>query len=139
MVKKYRNIILNFLAVFLVAGGVLLAGDILVNTSAPDPTNIPITLEDIYQKLNDSNYNSSAHNLYPDVSSTTETMHSLAYIYNAIPPHQTLGNATSTISAGIYEETVLADIEENLLPENIATGTIMFGITGTYECTPPSE
>ncbi len=135
--KKYKNILLNICALVLVITGVVLAGEIN-NSSVPDTSAIPYSLEDIYQKLIDPNYTANpTHFLYPTVSTSTETMHSLRDIYGAIPTYKTLDGSTTTVEAGIYATTTLADIPgSGLLPENIASGTTMFGIEGTYECTP---
>ena len=137
MIKQYRNIGIFFWAALLVVGGVLLAGEV-VNNSAPDPASIPYTLEDVYQKLTDENYTvSPTHFLYPSIQTTETSMHSLEDIFNVIPPYRELDGSTTTVEAGIYSTTTLAEIvESGLAAENIASGTTIFGITGTYECTP---
>jgi len=141
MFIKYKNILISICATVLVIGGIVLAGEIS-NNSAPSATAIPYTLSDIYNKLTDPNYTANpSHNLYPSVGSSTESMHSLDYIYDAVPAYKTLDGSTTTIEAGIYATTTLTEIDTDisgLLPENIATGTTMFGILGTYECTPPT-
>jgi len=133
LIKRSKEILLSLCVLALVLFGIVLAGEIN-NALAPGSTNY--TLEDIYNKLTDSGYVYSDHTLYPVVTTSSETMYSLEDIFTAVPTYQELSNSTSIIEAGIYATTTLSDIETNLLPENIATGTVMFGVTGTYECTP---
>ena len=137
--KNYKKTLMSICATIIVVGGVVLAGEI-TNNSTPSATAIPYTLADIYGKLTDPNYTANpSHNLYPSSPVTPGSMPSLGDVYNAVPAYKTLDGSTTTIEAGIYATTTLTDIDTNvsgLLPENIASGTTMFGITGTYNCTP---
>ena len=120
----------------MILGGVIFAGTIS-NNSVPSPTDSPYSLENIYDKLTDPNYDTNpVHDLFPSVTTDTATMHSLKDIFTAIPDHKQLDNSTTTLVAGIYATTTLTDVEGNLKPENIASGTVMFGVTGTYDCAP---
>jgi hypothetical protein len=135
MPEEIKGVLLSICALFFLLGGVLLAGTIARPTDVPQPTFY--TLEDIYNKLTDSDYTTEPnHGLSTDIFTTTSSMYSLADIFSAIPDHQSLDNATSTIAPGIYSTTTLAEVETDLLPENIATGTELFGIIGTFECAP---
>ena len=133
--RKNKEILIGFGALILVIGGVVFAGEI-INNSTPVVTSY--TLSDIFNKLTDPNYTASpSHNLYPSGPVAEGSMPSLGAIYNAIPTHKTLDGSTTTIETGIYATTTLTNIPgSGLLPENIASGTTMFGITGTYNCTP---
>lgn len=109
----------------------------VIDRPADTPETTFYTLEDVYNKITDINYTTEPnHNLSPDISTSTNSMYSLEDIFTAIPDYQVLDNSTSTIAVGVYATTTLADIETNLLPENIATGTELFGVVGTFECTP---
>ena len=134
-----KKLILISVGIIFFAGILVLAGTI-TNNSAPSSTESPYTLDDIYNRLTDEVYISSpTHNLYPSAGSDTNTMHSLSEIYDAVPAYQTIDGSTSTVQAGIYATTTLTDIAgSGLIPENIASGTTMFGVTGTYVCNPPT-
>ncbi len=135
MSNKYIKISIIILALVLVVVGILFAGDILTQTEAPSPTGY--TLEDIYNKLTDSGYTSSpSHDLKTSNSTSTPSMYSLEDIFTIVPEYKTLSDSTTTLSAGIYSTTTLSDIELNLLPDNIASGTTIFGVTGILECAP---
>ena len=137
MLNKYKNILLTIIATIFVCGGVVLAGELLNNDSVPSSTAITYTLEDIYQKVSSSTYSNSAHTLSPLVSTSENSMHSLGDIYGSIPAYQTIDGSTTTLSAGIYATTTLSEIDTDLVQSNIASGTTMFGIIGTFECTAP--
>lgn len=133
MIGKYKNILLNICTLLLVAVGILLAGEIDNNLA---PVSTGYTLEDIYLKLSSSTYSNSPHGLSSSVTSDTPTMHTVEDIFNVVPAYRELGDATTTLEAGIYATTTLSDIEGDLLPENIASGTEMFGVVGTSLCSP---
>ena len=138
--KKNKELILSICAIALVMGGAVIAGNIS-NNSVPSTTAIPYTLSDIYGKLTDSNYTANpSHNLYPSSPIGEGSMPSLGDIYNTVPAYKTLDGSTTTIEAGIYATTTLTDIPDSgLLPGNIASGTTMFGIPGTFECELPAS
>ena len=140
LLKKNKEIILSICALVLVMGGVVIAGNIS-NNSAPSTTAIPYTLSDIYGKLTNPNYTANpSHNLYPSNPISEGSMSSLEEIYNAIPAYKTLDGSTTTVEAGAYVTTTLSDVPgSGLLPENIASGTTMFGIPGTFECELPAS
>ncbi len=131
----YKIIILG---IFFVATGVL-AGTF---TPAPaEPGAGLYTLSDIYNTITDSNYSHATHDFSP--ASSTDfggTFVTLAQIWNAIPPFRTLsegGLDSGVLEGGIYATTTdLTAVEPNLLAANIATGTTMFGITGTCKPKP---
>jgi len=136
MFKKYKIILINISALLLVLGGVVLAGE-LNNNLAPSSTTIPVTFQDIYNKLTDPNYTANpSHNLYASASIAGGSMPSLSAIYDVVPAYKTLDGSTTTVEAGIYATTTLTDIEAGLSPGNIASGVTIFGVTGTFECTP---
>ena len=135
MLKKFREFSVTILAAVFVLSGVILAGTIAQPTNTPAVTFY--TLDDIYGKLTDAGYSSSpTHVLSPLVSTDITTMHSLGDIYGVIPAHQSLSNTTTTIAAGIYGTTTLTSVEPNLAAGNIASGTEMFGVSGTFDCSP---
>jgi uncharacterized protein (TIGR02145 family) len=47
-------------------------------------------------------------------------------------PAQTLSNTTTAVAAGYYAAANLAVVDPDLLSQNIACGTTIFGVTGTY-------
>ncbi|MBB1127437.1 DUF1566 domain-containing protein, partial [Thiospirillum jenense] len=51
-------------------------------------------------------------------------------------PTQTLSAANTTVSAGYYATTPLDTVDSDLAAANIKKGTVIFGVTGSYE-TPP--
>lgn len=135
MIKNYKNILISLFAGLLMIGGIILAGE-LTNTSPPAITGY--TLEDIYGKLTDPDYTETTKtDLFPSVSTESTTMRSLSEIWDVIPSYKALDGSTTTVETGIYEETIFSEIEADLLPENIATGTTIFGVTGTFECVSP--
>lgn len=138
MFKEAKYILIIIGALVFVTGGVLMAGTIMTQTENPSYTGY--TLEDIYQKVSSSTYINSAHTLSPSVSTSTNSMYSVDDIFRAIPAYKVLAGSTTTVEAGIYATTTLADVlGSGLLPENIAAGTTTFGITGTFICTPPAQ
>lgn len=129
MSKKIYNLIL--IGLFFTTTGVL-AGSF---TPTPaDPGASTYTLSDIYNKVSSSTFSYSAHDFVP-ASTPDGTFVTLADIWNNIPPLRVLIEGdldTGVLSGGIYTSaTNLLDIEPNLLPENIATGTSLFGVVGT--------
>ena len=131
--KKNKELILSICALVLVMGGTVIAGEI---TSSSEPVTTMYTLSDIYYKLNVPTY-TPGHNLGPGYMSTSSPSYfSLEDVYNAVPASKVLDNSTTTIETGIYATTTLSDIEPNLKPENIASGTAVFGIMGTFDCAP---
>ncbi len=114
--------------------GILFLG-VMVWAAVPEPG--AYTLSDIYNKIIDGT-EASAHDFAP-ATTPASTFVTLTQIWEAIPSFNTLVEgdlATGIFPAGIYSDDIdLLTIEPNLLAENIATGTVMFGITGT--CVPP--
>jgi len=132
MQEKYKIILLNICAIFMVLGGVILAGTITRPTNTPTITFY--TLDDIYGRLTDGGYTLSPdHDLLPLVSTNSNTMYSLEDIYDAIPTHRALSGSTTTMPAGIYLETELTSVPgSGLSASNIASGTEIFGVVGTF-------
>jgi len=130
--KNIRSVLLNICCIGLVLGGVVLAGNIDVPSTTPIATGY--TLEDIFQKVSNPAYTSSAHSLSAVVSTDNTTMHSLSDIYAAIPARKTLLNSTTTMETGIYDATTTASVDADLTPSKIKTGVTIFGVTGTYDC-----
>jgi len=128
MFKNIYNLIL--IGAFFMTTGVL-AGSF--TPSPVDPGASTYTLSDIYNKVSSSTFAYSAHDFAP-ASIPDGTFVTLADIWNIIPPLRTLveGDLDSGILAGgIYASTTdLLTIEPNLLAENIATGTSLFGVVG---------
>ena len=129
---KYFNkeLLISIAATLIVFGGVVLAGTITPPTNTPSATFY--TLNDIYNKITDPNYSYSAHNLAAIEQTNQTTMHSVSEIYDIVPAHRTLSSSSTAMTAGIYATTTISIIEPNLLPENIASGTEIFGVVGTY-------
>lgn len=125
MLKKVY--ILIILGIFLTS--------VAVFAASPAPGDY--TLLDIFNKLTTVDYSASTHNLEPSIGPSVGTMQTLTEIWNAIPPFKTLmaGDlSTGILPAGIYASTTdLSIIEPNLLASNIATGTVLFGVTGTCQ------
>ena len=94
------------------------------------------TLSDIYSKITDGDYSYSAHEFAP-ITGPASTFKTLTEIWEAIPPFKTLVENdldTGIFPAGIYStDTDLSLIDTDLVASNIATGTMMFGVEGTYE------
>ena len=135
MTDKYKSILLNVLSLFFVAGGILLAGSITAPSGAPAVSGY--TLSDVYGKLTNPSYTlTPSHGLAPSAPVGVASMYSLDNIYNAVPAHEVMNNSTTTLAAGIYNTTTLTSIEPNLSADNIASGTEIFGITGTFVCNP---
>ena len=129
---KRQVLVLIIFIVLLFSIGVF-AGSLTPNPVNPGPDNY--SLSDIYNKLTSGSYSYSPHDAVP-ASSPSGTSFTLAQIWNAIPSFKTLipgSLASGTIAGGIYSSsTDLRIIEPNLTAANIATGTTLFGITGTY-------
>ena len=137
MSKYLRDFFISTFAILIVLAGIIFAGEIS-NNNAPSVDDMGYTLDDIYNKLIDSEYEYVAHDLFPSVSTSENTMPSLEDIYNVIPDFQTIDGSTTTLSAGIYATTTLADISESgLLSENIKSGVTILGVEGTFDCTAP--
>lgn len=134
--EEFKFVLLGLVFLFVITGGVLLAGD-LINNSEPEPTAMTYSLEEIYQKLTTEDYNVMLdHNLNPGTLSPGESsLRTLSAVYGAVPAYKTLDGSTTTIERGIYEAVTLSDLPSSgLVPENIATGTTIFGVTGAFNC-----
>lgn len=132
--RENKNLFISLIAGLLVIGGVILAGEI-TNTSAPAVTGY--TLDDIYNKLTDPEYaGTSKTNLYPSVTTGTNTMRSLTDIWDAIPSYKTLDGSTTTVEAGIYGDTTLSNVDTDLSPDKIKQGATIFGVSGSFNCVP---
>lgn len=139
MFKRINSLIL--LGILFVSFSAL-AGSFTPSPVSPGAGNY--TLSDIYNKLTSGSFIYSAHTFNP-TGTPASTFVTLSQVWNAIPPHKTLavhGLDTGIWPAGIYSTaTDLRTIEPNLTAANIASGTVMFGITGTYippDTTPPT-
>jgi len=131
MFKKITNLIL--------LGTLFLSAAVFAGTFSPTPTSpgaSDYTLSDIYNKISSSTYSYSPHTFAP-ATTPNSTYLTLTEIWDAIPPFKTLisGDLSSgLLLGGIYDTvTDLATIEPNLIPENIALGTTIFGVEGSYE------
>jgi len=137
MSKYLRDFFISTFAILIVLAGIIFAGTIS-NEEAPDASGTMYTLEDIYQKMTDPDYTDlPTHDLYPAVSTAENPMSTLDEIYGAIPDFQTIDGSTTTLSAGLYATTNLTEIEDDLVGENIAAGTTIFNVEGTFDCTAP--
>ena len=125
--------ILILLTTFLV-GVTTLAGTFSPTPVTPGASDY--TLSDIYNKISSSTYSYSSHTFAP-ATTPNSTYLTLTEIWDIIPPFKTLISgdlSTGILPAGIYNAvTDLATIEPNLIPENIALGTTIFGVEGSYE------
>ncbi len=132
MLKKLYGLI--FLGI-LFLGGVVFAGTFTPDPASPDSSFY--TLSDIYNKIN-AGTEATTHDFAPTLA-PAGTFKTLTEIWDAIPPHITLLENdldTGIFPAGIYGTTTdLTVIDPDLIPANVATGTVLFGVTGT--CVPP--
>jgi len=115
--------------IFLIAS-ILLVG---VNVSAGSLTPLlptPYTLSDLYSKISSSTY-AYTPQVFDINSGPASTFLTLTEIWNAIS-WKTLNNS-GVIDAGFYATSSLEIIEPNLVAAKIASGTTMFGITGTCQ------
>jgi hypothetical protein len=105
--------ILLLLSLILFIAAVVIAGTDLARTTAPEPSMY--TLEDIYNLIHaDSLYAPvvpGSHNIYPSSAPTATTSYSVSQIY--------------------------ADLANLIKRENVATGTIYLGVTGSFDTTDP--
>jgi len=137
MLNKHQDILIIIAALFLVLGGMALAGTITAPVGTPNQS--AYTLEDIYNKLTVPDYNQVIHDLGPgSLSPGTNSMHSLDSIFSAIPAHQVINGSSTIQVAGIYATTTLADKDSSLAEGNIKTGVTIFGKTGSFDCVAPA-
>ena len=132
----YKKVFIIILAGILFTNGVAFA---FFMTPGEPSYSSRYTLADIYSHISSSNDSYPEHTFAP-ATGPNSTPLTLTDLWNAIPPLKTLiaGDLSSGIFPnGIYSTTTdLTVIDSNLKPENIATGTIMFGITGTCQGIP---
>ena len=120
-------------------------------TPPADPASTGYTLDAIYQRLlTNATATEASHDLNPS-SVPGSTFHTLSEIYNLIPTidpdtvlegttylgidgtiqTRTLSAGSNTVLAGYYNATTLSSIDTDLTAANIASGTDLFGVTGT--------
>jgi hypothetical protein len=120
---------------------VIAASSYAVNNLIPLGTpsaGVHYTLKDIVNKLTTGATTTLTNGdiAIPDYEATFPT---LTEVYSLIPDTLTLSDATTAMERGIYNATTLDTIDTDLKPENIATGTEVFGIVGTAQLLPIYE
>jgi len=103
--------------------------------------NTQYTLNDIYAKITAGTSGTIGDDALMTVpGSVSASFRTLTEIYNAIPATLSLVASTTTVPVGINRATTtLTAIDADLVAANIASGQVIFGITGTAEGTPPLE
>jgi len=128
----FKQIYISILLGIFFLGASVLAGTFTPTPASPGAS--PYTLSDIYDRISSNTFSYSAHSFNP-ATTPDSTGITLTQLWNIIPPHQTLaahGLDSGTLAAGIYGATDLTIVEPNLIAANIATGTSIFGVVGTY-------
>lgn len=130
MKKTLLTILTLILTVTIGANIAKAIGSLTPSGTAGDATQY--TLNDIYTKLTTNTSTSTKSGMFTTPGSVTETFRTLTEIYDAIPGTLSLSNSTTTVPVGInLATTTLTAIDSDLVAGNIATGTSIFGITGT--------
>lgn len=128
----FNKIYILILLGILIIGAYTFAGTFTPTPSSPGASYY--TLSDIYNKIS-AGISAPAHTFDP-ATSPSNTGITLTQLWDSIPPHRTLsahGLDSGILPVGIYSTTTsLATVEPNLIAGNIATGTSIFGIVGTY-------
>jgi hypothetical protein len=131
--KKFKITLSYILGGVVLLGVVALAGSLTPTGSTS--TGTMYTTSDIYNKLTTGT--DATERNHPTSTTTTPnpegTMFSLKQIYEAITNiQQEISDSSTSVPYGIYSTTTLDTIDTDLTASNIATGTTMFGILGTY-------
>ena len=128
--KIYKIIIFSLL--FISVG-------VMAGTFTPDPSSPNAsfyTLTDIQNKISSSTFVLSPHSFTP-TTTPASTFITLTDLWNSI--NWQTPNNSGVLTAGFYATSSLVTGEANLIPENIATGTSVFGVVGNCALVGPSE
>jgi hypothetical protein len=130
--KLTKQIVTILIAVFITTATANAIGTLTPAGTAGDQTHY--NLNDIYTKITTGNSTSTKSGTISVPEGTpTASFRTLTEIYEALPEWRTLSDSTTTVQEGYYEATDLVSIDPDLIASNIATGTEMFGVVGTYQ------
>ncbi|MEI6528302.1 MAG: LamG domain-containing protein [bacterium] len=123
----------NKILINLLSGAILFTLSAFAGSLTPtiSPGTFAYTLSDINNRISSSTFSVSSHAYNPELI-PAGTFLTLAELWNNIPSHKTINPDSSILEKGIYPTATLSDIDTDLQPANIATGTSLFGVVGTY-------
>lgn len=130
--KIFITLTTTLTAILLVTTATYAIGTLTPSGIAGDATQY--TLNDIYTKLTTGTATSTKTGSFSTPDTASASFRTLTEIYNAIPATLSLSNSTTTVPVGInLATTTLSVIDTDLIASNIATGTVIFGVTGTKQ------